>query len=254
VFWEVGGLTKHGVMSWTEASGQQNLIRWLGDYTQGAGNFNTDGVDMVWSHGTGKAPSASKYPTVSIMTAPFTADPAVRKAKEKRLRSDPGQLGVTPFGVGCGYASRVVYDATTDTVDLLVVRLSDGVSWIVKSPPISTSVKFMRRPGHELHRCIRRSPVPRRRQRDRPHPPELARPRDPAGLSELTQDPMLTDTSPLIRMAAAIAAAASVACGSSDEAAPREFRHVDGESTSLERRNDPTGSGRLRRRAHGADL
>jgi hypothetical protein len=142
VFWEVGGLTKRGVMSWTEASGQQNLIRWLGDYTQGAGNFNTDGVDMVWSHGTGKAPSASKYPTVSIMTAPFTTDPAVRKAKEKRLRSDPGQLGVTPFGVGCGYASRVVYDATTDTVDLLVVRLSDGVSWIVKSPPISTSVKF----------------------------------------------------------------------------------------------------------------
>lgn len=77
------------------------------------------------------------------MTAPFTTDPAVRKAKEKRLRSDPGQLGVAPFGVGCGYASRVVHDAGTDTMDLLVVRLSDGVSWIVKSPPISTEVQLM---------------------------------------------------------------------------------------------------------------
>ncbi|MCK6536598.1 MAG: hypothetical protein L6Q84_26805 [Polyangiaceae bacterium] len=143
VFWEVGGQTKHGVVSWTEASGQQNLIRWLGDYTQGAGNFNTDGVDMVWSHGTGKAPSASKYPTVSIKTAPFTTDPAVRKAKEKRLRSDPGQLGVTPFGVGCGYASHTFDDDTTNSVDLLVVRLSDGVSWVVKAPPVSTGVMFM---------------------------------------------------------------------------------------------------------------
>ncbi len=143
VFWEVGGLTKRGVVSWTEASGQQSLIRWLGDYTQGAGNFNTDGVDMVWSHGTGKAPSASKYPTVSIMTAPFTSDPVVRQAKEKRLRSDPGQLGVTPFGVGCGYASRTFDDGATSSVDLLVVRLSDGVSWVVKAPPASTDVMFM---------------------------------------------------------------------------------------------------------------
>ncbi|MCC6902576.1 MAG: hypothetical protein IT377_26630 [Polyangiaceae bacterium] len=143
VFWEVGGLTKRGVMAWTETGGAQNLIRWLGDYTQGAGNFNTDGVDMVWSHGTGKAPSGSKYPTVSIMTAAFTTDPAVRKATEKRLRSDPGQLGVTPFGVGCGYASRVAYDASSNTMDLLVVRLSDGVSWIAKSPSISTSVQFI---------------------------------------------------------------------------------------------------------------
>lgn len=143
VFWEVGGLTKHGVVSWTEASGQQSLIRWLGDYTQGAGNFNTDGTDMVWSYGKDKAPNAWEYPNISIMTAPFTTDPAVRKATEKRLRSDPGQLGVTPFGMGCGHASRTFYDKTTDTVDLLVVRLSNGVSWVVKSPPISTGVKFI---------------------------------------------------------------------------------------------------------------
>lgn len=141
VFWEVGGLKKHGVVAWTQASGQQNLIRWIGDYTQGAGNFNTDGVDMVWTHGEGKAPNDESYPKLSVMTAPFTTDPAARKAKEKRLRSDPGQLAVFPFGIGCGYAAREY--ATSDSTELLVVRLSDGVSWIVKAPPFSTGVQFM---------------------------------------------------------------------------------------------------------------
>ncbi|MBK9001971.1 MAG: hypothetical protein IPM35_40115 [Myxococcales bacterium] len=141
VFWEVGGLKKHGVVAWTQVSGQQNLIRWLGDYTQGAGNFNTDGTDMVWTYGEGKAPDDWEYPKRSIMTAPFTTDPAVRKAKEKRLRSDPGQLSVFPFGIGCGYAAREY--STTDSTELLVVRLSDGLSWIVKAPPFSSGVQFM---------------------------------------------------------------------------------------------------------------
>lgn len=141
VFWEIGGLKKHGVVAWTEATGQQNLIRWLGDYTQGAGNFNTDGMHMIWTHAEGKAPNDESYPKRSIMTAPFTTDPAVRKATEKRLRSDPGQLSVSPFGIGCGYAAREYY--TIDSTELLVVRLSDGVSWIVKAPPFSTGVQFM---------------------------------------------------------------------------------------------------------------
>lgn len=141
VFWEVGGLKKHGVVAWTQASGQQNLIRWLGDYTQGAGNFNTDGTDMVWTYGEGKAPDDWEYPKRSIMTATFTTDPAVRKATEKRLRSDPGQLSVFPFGIGCGYAAREY--STSDSTELLVVRLSDGLSWIVKAPPFSSGVQFM---------------------------------------------------------------------------------------------------------------
>lgn len=141
VFWEVGGLKKHGVVGWTSASGQENLIRWLGDYTQGAGNFNTDGTDMVWTYGEGKGPNDETYPKRSIMTAPFTTDPAVRAASQKRLRSDPAQLDVFPYGVGCGRAARSYY--TADSTELLVVRLSDGVSWIVKAPPTSSGVQFM---------------------------------------------------------------------------------------------------------------
>ncbi|MBK8997934.1 MAG: hypothetical protein IPM35_19595 [Myxococcales bacterium] len=105
VFWEVGGLEKHGVVAWTQASGRQTLIRWLGDYTQGAGNFNTDGTDMVWTYGEGKAPDDWEYPKRSIMTAPFTTDPAVRKANEKRLRSDRGQFRSCRAHLGGGQGS-----------------------------------------------------------------------------------------------------------------------------------------------------
>jgi hypothetical protein len=135
-------------MSWSLASGQQPLIRWYGDYTQGAGNFNTDGVSMVWTHGTGKAPDATlEYPVRSIMMAPFTTDPEELKAKAQRLRSDPGQLVPYPFGIGCGYAARQVFtpsatDASVGSNDLLVVRLADGVSWIVSAPPVELGMGF----------------------------------------------------------------------------------------------------------------
>jgi hypothetical protein len=148
VFFEVGTAGYRGVMSWTQTDGPRPLLRWYGDWTQGAGNFNTDGVDMVWTHGEGKAPDTTQeYPTRSIKTAPFTTDPAVVKSTEKRLRSDPGQLTPEAFGVGCGYAGRQVFsgvDGGSISADLLVIRLSDGVSWIVAAPPASSGMMFDR--------------------------------------------------------------------------------------------------------------
>jgi hypothetical protein len=151
IFWEVGGLTYHGVMAWTEADGARSLVRYPGDYTEGAGSFGTDGVDLVWTHGEGKAPSDWNYPTRDIMTAPFSTDPDVVKATARRLRSDPGQIGIEAFAVGCGYAARTFYvdvDAGSGASgDLLIVRLTDGVSWIVDAPPVSTGVIFARALG-----------------------------------------------------------------------------------------------------------
>lgn len=121
---------------------------WYGDYTQGAGNFNTDGVDMVWTHGTGKpADGTLEYPVRSIMTAPFTTSPSELKASAKYLRSDPGQLVPYPFGVGCGYAARQVFtpsqgDGSVGSNDLMIVRLSDGVSWLVSAPPVEQGMGF----------------------------------------------------------------------------------------------------------------
>jgi hypothetical protein len=80
---------------------------------------------MVWSYGEGKEPSAEVFPTRSIMTAPYATDPTA--VMPRRLRSLPGKsLVVEPWRVGCGYAAH-----TSDTTEVLVVRLSDGWSWRV---------------------------------------------------------------------------------------------------------------------------
>jgi hypothetical protein len=147
IFWDVGSGDYHGIMSWTLAGGARPLVRWYGDYTKGAGGFNTDGVDMVWTYGEGKAPSDIDYPTRSIMTAPFTTDPAEVASTAKRLRSDPGPFSSAPWGIGCGYATFALnVPAATDGGDastaLLVVRLSDGVSWIVSGPTFASGMHF----------------------------------------------------------------------------------------------------------------
>jgi hypothetical protein len=138
-FFQVDVAGYSGVMVWTQEGGPRPLIRWFGDYTQGAGNFNTDGGDMVWTHGEGKEPSSKQeYPVRSIMTAPFTTDAASVQATQRRLRSDPGQLSTDVYGIGCGYAGRVIA-----AKDLLVVRLSDGVSWTITGSLERDGVKFM---------------------------------------------------------------------------------------------------------------
>ncbi|MBK8998790.1 MAG: hypothetical protein IPM35_23960 [Myxococcales bacterium] len=146
LFWEVGDLKYHGIMSWTQAFGGRSLVRYLGDYTQGAGNFATDGGHMVWTHGEGKAPNDWEYPKRSVMTAPFTTDPDAVKQTAKRLRSDPGQIGLDWFVVGCGYAARVYWENAgaggAASQDLMIVRLSDGVSWIYDAPPLSTGFRL----------------------------------------------------------------------------------------------------------------
>jgi hypothetical protein len=145
LFFEVDGGGFLGVMAWSPASGLQPLIRYFGDSSQGAGNFNTDGVDMVWTHGSGKA-SGLEYPVRDVMTAPFTVKGEAVKSKARRLRSDPGNLTPLPYGIGCGYAARNVeayVDGSTDyTSKLFVVRLADGVAWIVDSPLSSSGFHF----------------------------------------------------------------------------------------------------------------
>ena len=133
VFFEVGVAGYRGVMSWIPGAGLRPLLRWFGDTTQGAGNFATDGKDMVWTYGKNKpAGSSQEYPVRDIMTAPFTTDPDVVKTTAKRLRSDPDQMSPYPYGIGCGYAGRQFYSGTSN--DGLLVRLSDGVSWIIDAP------------------------------------------------------------------------------------------------------------------------
>ncbi|MCC6216407.1 MAG: hypothetical protein IT376_16215, partial [Polyangiaceae bacterium] len=63
-----------------------------------------------------------------IYTAPYTEDAA--QLQPRRLRSDPYQGMGLNFVVGCGYAARE--GARDQTV---VVRLADGVAWILDDTP-----------------------------------------------------------------------------------------------------------------------
>lgn len=126
LFWSTSTLHRSGVNVWTPDGGAKPFIRWVGDATRGAGNFGTDGTDMVWSYGEGKEPAEKIYPTRSIMTAPYTTDPSALEPRRVRAQlATTTSIGLHPFQVGCGYAA---HGGGKDTVPL-VVRLSDGWAW-----------------------------------------------------------------------------------------------------------------------------
>lgn len=132
VFFETTSTTRAGINVWVEAQGAAPFIRYIGDATRGAKNLGTDGVDLVWSYGEGKAPEDLFYPIRKLMAAPFTPDPTQLEPRE--VRDHPGDsLGNEEWVVGCGHAARTVRGGGTSTVAL--VRLSDGFMWELPSVP-----------------------------------------------------------------------------------------------------------------------
>ncbi len=96
---------------------------------QGAYNIGTDGKDLVWMIGTDHPDAEGVYATKSIMTSPFTTDPA--QLQPRRLRSDWNYGQIAPFVVGCGYAAH--YSSASQTQrGLVIVRLSDGREWLLQ--------------------------------------------------------------------------------------------------------------------------
>ncbi|RYZ46947.1 MAG: hypothetical protein EOO72_00735 [Myxococcaceae bacterium] len=137
IFFPVGGLVQSGMWAWSKATGPQPILRWFGDSTRGAGNLGTDGKDMVWVYGEGKkAGSEDPYPSLSVMTAPYSLEPAAVAKTTRRLRSQPGFIDQWRYQVGCGYAARsVAVDDGKTFNGLFIVRLSDGVSWTLPGAP-----------------------------------------------------------------------------------------------------------------------
>lgn len=131
LFWVTSTLYHDGINVWEPVGGARPFVRWIGDYTKGAGDLGTDGVDLVWTYGEGKQSNDEVYPKRSIMTAPFTGDPKKVTATQKRLRSAPDScVGCYPYAVNCGYALH-----RGNANDVLVVRLSDGWSWYLPKTP-----------------------------------------------------------------------------------------------------------------------
>ena len=126
------------VLRWTEKDGTKTLIGFGNDYSRGAGHPGSDGVDLVWLQGEDRVPSEHNFPKRWIMTSKFSTDPT--QIKPRRLIPwAPSLIGTTtgdlPPPVGCGYA---VYDGLGGDLHpgqsgLIIVRISDGVSWMVPS-------------------------------------------------------------------------------------------------------------------------
>jgi len=131
VFTLVGGLSSSGIVVWDKDNGARPFLFWPGDGTRGVAGWGTDQKDMVWWQGEGKQPSDETYPKNSVMTAPYTPDPATAQAGAKRLRSDIGGMSQDPYAVGCGFAARTTYQPPPVNNALEVVRLSDGAAWIL---------------------------------------------------------------------------------------------------------------------------
>lgn len=126
------------VQRWTEQDGTKDLVAFPYDGTRGAGFPGSDGNDLVWIQGEGLGPTDNEYPIRSIMTSPFSTDPA--EIQPRRLRSwVPTYVGtpVTAPVVGCGLAALGAFLPTTepDPGGVLIVRLSDGHSWLIRPPP-----------------------------------------------------------------------------------------------------------------------
>jgi hypothetical protein len=126
VLWEVSTSNTLGIRAYDPERGPHDLVRYLDDPSRGAGTPGTDGVDLVWMEGSGRKPGDFTYPVRSIMTSPWTTDPAA--LQPRRLRSDIApNFGTNNdgFRVGCGRAAKL--GATPK--DVQIVRLADGQAW-----------------------------------------------------------------------------------------------------------------------------
>ncbi len=117
------------VMSWDPSNGTRPLLRWYGDSTRSAGNFATDGKDMVWTYAEGRGAQSEAFKTYLVMAAPFETDPSLVAKTARPLRKDPDHdfMPQAAYKVGCGYAAHVIGQSN----HVLVLRLSDGASWTI---------------------------------------------------------------------------------------------------------------------------
>ncbi len=127
VIWQVSTSQTVGIRAYDPILGTHDLVRFLDDPTRGASTPGTDGIDLVWMEGSGRADGDVTYPVREMLTAPFTIDPDA--LEPRRLRSDRSTSFGTDgsaFRVGCGRAAK---QGGTSTHDVQIVRLSDGRGW-----------------------------------------------------------------------------------------------------------------------------
>lgn len=125
-FWPSSNLRYHKVKAYTPGAAVRDFLSAGLLTTRGYGDLGTDGTDLVWIEAVGRTTETGPFDSYTIMTAPFTTEPA--QVVARRLRTEQGpDFDVVHFRVGCGYAAR------SNGIHTRVVRLSDGQSWILPS-------------------------------------------------------------------------------------------------------------------------
>ncbi|MCL2825206.1 MAG: hypothetical protein FWD57_14545 [Polyangiaceae bacterium] len=119
----------YALLRWTEQDGTQTLVGFPGDKTKGATNSATDGKDLVWIQGEDREPDDKHFPTRWIMTSKYSTDPSQIEPRRVIPWAQKPIVSSTPPQVGCGFAAFRVSPETPEEKGLLIVRLSDGVSW-----------------------------------------------------------------------------------------------------------------------------
>jgi len=128
------------VLRWTEHDGTRVLVGFAGDDSKGAATPGSDGMDLVWVQGEGLEDGSSIFPERWIMTSKYSTDPSeIQPRRLIRWLETPITSGEIPPPVGCGYAAfRYTLGFPIGTeMGLLIVRLSDGISWTLPSPSLS---------------------------------------------------------------------------------------------------------------------
>lgn len=127
LFWTASRDWYQKIHVYTPTGGTKDFIASDPSLGKSAGDFGTDGIDMVWVEGgepDGGATTGT-YPPASIMTAPYTTNPAAVVKRRLTTEPDGATVGADNFVVGCGYAARDMYDR------IRLVRISDGQSWML---------------------------------------------------------------------------------------------------------------------------
>jgi hypothetical protein len=124
---------------WSENEGQQvqmympstgviDLISMPTYAVQNAADFGADDYDFVWVEGQGWDPTTETFASAAYYTSPYTTDPA--QITRRRLTAEsPTSFGDSYTKVGCGYAAH------TNEAGVRVVRIADGVSWLLTNEP-----------------------------------------------------------------------------------------------------------------------
>ena len=128
ILWKSGELTYALTRIYTADQGARVFVSPGPQPPGGSADLGTDGTDLVWLDASGTPDVSGLFPTLSIMTAPFTTDPAAIVPRRLRSETSPG-FAIENFKVGCGFAAR------RNDSGIRIVRLSDGLSWHLPADP-----------------------------------------------------------------------------------------------------------------------